>query len=170
MKQRFFRSVRCSALLAAAFLLAGCPYGSDYPIGSPADAVAEDALLGTWKATGEDEEQLTVTIRSSGERGYVITAENPEEDEPESLQAFVSALDGERFLNIQEEQWYFANYRILDGRLLLRIVDDALFGSRTFAAPEDLRAFLRENLGDPRLYGEADGQEWDWVLDRVTPP
>jgi hypothetical protein len=162
--------MRWPVLFTAAVFLTACPYGSEHPIGSPADAVADAALLGTWNATGEDGEELTVTIRSSGDSGYVITAESPEGGEPESISAFVSDVDGERFLNIRDEGWYFANYRILDGRLRLRVVDDALFESRTFVCPEDLRAFVRENLGDPRLYGEADEPEWDWVLERLTAP
>lgn len=167
------RRVRRPALLAAALVLTACPYGSEHPIGRPADAIADGALLGTWTATDEDGEALTATIRSAGTPGelaYVITAQNPEGGEPVSMPAFVSTIDGERFLNVREEAWFFLNYRVADGRLLLRLVDDALFESSSVASAADLEAFLRANLQDPRLYGEAGEPQWDWVLDRITGP
>jgi len=160
--------IRWSALCAAALLLAACPYGSEFPLGSPADAVEDEALIGTWETLAGGTEDLTLIISSFGGRELLIRAENPEE-EPETLRAFVSAVDGERFLNIQDEDWILVNYRIEEGRLLLRIVDDELFESQSFTSPEELRAFVRQHLADPLLYGEEDGPEWDWKLDRAAP-
>lgn len=147
--------IRWPLLFAAALLLSGCPYGSDFPLGSPADAVTDDALLGTWKSTVEDDEELTVTIRAAGDRQLLITAES------ESVPAFVTEMGGQRFLNIREqESYFFAQYRIEADRLRLRIVDDALFEGQAFSSAEELRDFVRANLADPRLYAGEDCQEW----------
>jgi hypothetical protein len=105
-------------------------------------------------------------------RTFRPPSESPGE-ETASYPAFTSAVGGELFLNIQDTaeagQWYFANYRLHEGRLRLRLVDDELIGSQTFASAGELRAFLQRNLEDPRLYGGKEAEAWDWVLERVAP-
>lgn len=142
-------------LFAAALLLAGCPYGSEFPLGSPEAAILDEALLGTWEAVDGEDEESPLTIRVSGDRQLLITQES------ESIPAFVSELEAERFLNIRDAQQYFyARYRIQDDRLLLQIVDEELFEGTTFTSTEELRAFVRAHLADPRLYAGEDYQEW----------
>jgi hypothetical protein len=157
---------------AATLLVAGCPFSAGFPLSGPAEAISDPALLGAWKTAAGSEEQFTLRISSSGNGELRIVAEGPEE-ESESFPAFVSALGDEVFLSLQDTaeggQWFFANYRILGGRLLLRLVDDELFESQTFASSEALRAFVLQNLADPRLYGGEQGEEWDWVLERSAP-
>jgi hypothetical protein len=130
-------------------LLTGCPYGSEFPLGSPAEGIDDAALLGTWKPTAESEEDFSLTISYAGGAPLTLTAESPGE-ETASYPAFASAVGGEHFLNIQDTaeagQWYFANYRLHEGRLRLRLVDDELIGSQTFASARELRAFLQRNL------------------------
>jgi hypothetical protein len=159
-------------LVAAAVLLAGCPYGSEFPLGSSAEAIADPELLGVWHTAADSEENFSLTMSRSGGAELLITADSPGE-ESESYMAFVSAVGGEFFLNIQDApetgQWYFANYRLLGERLLLRLVDDVLFEPQSFASPEDLRAFLLENLDNPGLYGGDRSEEWDWELERSAP-
>jgi hypothetical protein len=169
MKPRTFRPpsrLPWPFLLTAALLLTGCPYGSEFPLGSPAEGIDDAALLGTWKPTAESEEDFSLTISYAGGAPLTLTAESPGE-ETASYPAFTSAVGGELFLNIQDTaeagQWYFANYRLHEGRLRLRLVDDELIGSQTFASAGELRAFLQRNLEDPRLYGGKEA----WA---VNPP
>jgi hypothetical protein len=157
---------------AATLLVAGCPFSAEFPLSGPAEAIADATLLGAWKTATDSEEQFTLRIRDTGNGELRIVAESPEE-QPESFPAFVSAIGDEVFLNLQDTaeggQWFFANYRIAGGWLLLRLVDDELFESKTFASSEDLRAFVLQNLADPRLYGGEQGEAWDWVLERSAP-
>jgi hypothetical protein len=160
-----------SLLLAAALLLAGCPYGSEFPLDSPVEAIEDAALLGTWKTSAESEEDFTLTIGAAGSTELSVVAESPGE-EPASYPAFVSAVGGQFFLNLREAgdsgQWYFANYRLDDDRLRLRLVDDELFESQVLSGSAELRAFLQRHLDDPRLYGGQEAEDWDWVLERVA--
>ena len=134
--------------------------------------IRDDALLGSWKPTAESEEDFLLTFRSEGGATLSVLAESPGE-EPARYPAFVSELGGRRFLNLQDTEdsgrWYFANYLFHEGRLRLRLVDDELIGSQTFASAEELAAFLQGNLDDPRLYGGQEAEEWDWELERVAP-
>jgi hypothetical protein len=167
--QRFRLFLLAPAVL---LLLAGCPYGSEFPLGSPQQGVRDDALLGAWKPAAESEEDFTLTFRSAGGADLSVLAESPDE-EPAGYPAFVSEVGGRRFLNLRDDEdsgrWYFANYRLHEGRLQLRLVDDELIGARTFPSAEELRAFLQDNLEDPRLYGGHSAEEWDWELERQGP-
>jgi len=168
------RTGRWALLLVAALVLTGCPYGSEHPLASPDEAVADDALLGAWRGRDEDGDPLKILIRRASDRGYAITGQDPEGGDPEAMPAFVAVIDGEGFLSVQDEGlWFLTNYRVAGDRLLLRLVDDALFESRSFGSPEALRSFVRAHLGDPRLFGEAEGgdgeAQWDWILFRVDP-
>jgi hypothetical protein len=168
------RLLRWPLPLAAALLLTGCPYSSEFPLCSPAEAVADTELPGTWKPAPEAgaEEDFTLTIRASDGLQLTLTAESPGEEQA-SYPAFVSAVGAERFLNLQDEgdteRWYFANYRLEAGRLRLRLVDDELFASRTVADAWELRSLIELHLEDPRLYGAPNAEQWDWVLERVGP-
>lgn len=160
------------ALLSTALLLSGCPYYAEHPLGSPADAVAAEDLVGTWRVVNEDADPLVVVIRGAGDRKYLITAQEPGSEPFDPLPAFVSVLGGERFLNIWDEegQWYLAKCWIAGQTLRLKFLDDELLEPRTFASPQDLRQFVLAHLADPRLYGEADEPSiWDWVLEPVEP-
>jgi len=159
-------------LLAAALLLAGCPYGSEFPLGDSSEALVDASLLGTWKPSAESEEHFTLSFSSAGGAVLTVTADSPGE-EPASYPAFVSAVGGELFLNLRDAGesglWYFANYRLDGGRLRLRLVDDELFESQVLPGAAELRAVLQRHLEDPRLYGGQGAEEWDWVLERVIP-
>jgi len=120
----------------------------------------------TSKASDED---FTLTIRGSGAGEYLLLAESPDEKEPESFRAFVSTVDGEKFLNIRDEEWILVNYRVSGDLLRLRLVDDELFeisrtrgsmagrrkatgtGSWSGAGPEPRAVPAREAAG--RLHG-----------------
>jgi len=155
--------------LALTLLLAGCPYGSEFPLSSPQQAVRDDALLGAWKPAAESEEDFLLTFRSAGGAMLSVLAESPGE-EPASYPAFVAQLGGRRFLNLQDTEdsgrWYFADYLFDQGRLRLRLVDDELIGDRAFSSAAELAAFLTEHLDDPRQYGGQGDEEWDWELER----
>jgi hypothetical protein len=154
---------------AAALLLAGCPYGAEFPLGNPAEAILDAGLLGTWKPAAEGEKPFRLTIRVSA--GAVLSVEGASPgEEPAGYPAFVSAIGTERFLNLHDAAesglWYFANYRFDGERLRLRLVDDKLFESQALPDGEALRAFLQNRLEDPRLYGGQETEAWDWVLER----
>jgi hypothetical protein len=171
--------MRCSrrwkwiALAAAALLLAGCPYSADQPLGDPALAVPDRALAGAWQSEDpETHEKISFTFASFNKHEMVGFSRESEDKPISVFRLFVTPVGGEKFLNVQElrddgePQWYFARYRIVGDTLSLRLIDDALFGSKTFSTPEALLGFVRANLADPRLYGNPEDQTPDMVLTR----
>jgi hypothetical protein len=161
---------------AAVMLLAGCPYSADQPLSDPSSAVPDRALNGTWRSQDpETHETFTLTFAAFDEHEMVgFGRESGAEDKPISaFRLFATPVGDEKFLNVQElrddaePQWYFARYRISGDTLSIRLVDDALFGSKSFPTREALQGFLWAHLADPRLYGNPDDNTPDMVLTRV---
>jgi hypothetical protein len=163
----------------AVLALAGCPYSSDNPLSDPAAASPDAQLIGTWKTQDPDtKEWVTLSFFPYGEHEMVAFTPGAAGDQPEAYRLFVTIIDGERFLNVRQlEQkgdaaagadsgaWMFVNYRVTaEKRMILRVVDDELFPKEGLATAEELRAFLRGRLADPRLYMSGDGgtSEMTW--------
>lgn len=164
-------------MVVVTLTLAGCPFSSDLPLSSPADALPDDALTGRWKTQDKETRQwVTVEFLQYSEKEYVAWSRDPGEasGKIEAYRVFVTNIERERFLNIQElgpgtsRVWSFANYHITGDALSLRFVDDALFSTQTFSSSDALREFVRKNLRDPRLYASDDGKESVMNWQRVT--
>lgn len=162
------RSCARLMLLAAApallFLLA-CPFSSSKPLSDPAQAVLDGALVGDWTAVDpESKESVTVTFLPFNGQELVAFSRSTEDahGKVDLYRVFVTVIDGERFLNVRElgargdEEWSFANYRVVGASLSLRFIDDGLFGSQTFDTSDALREFVRGHLSAPGLYA-SDG-------------
>jgi hypothetical protein len=169
---RLFRPV---AALAACLVLAGCPYSSEHPLGDPATAVLDKALVGAWVTTDpETRETSTVTFLPFNDHELVgVGAEGG--SSPGSIMTFrlfVTVIDGQRFLNICEiredgaQEWYFARYSASADSLSLRLVDDALVGPSPLTTSAELQDFVRRNLSNPRLYGGTESEQPPMTLTR----
>ncbi len=123
----------------------------------------------------ETGKQGTVTFLPFNDTEYVVFGRDPEDSgkDPGRMRAFVTFIDGGRFLNLQvlEEDgtraWRYANYSIAGDTMTVRLIDNELFSSRTFTSSDELRRSVQENLHDPRLYGREDGKDFVMTLVRA---
>jgi hypothetical protein len=171
------KPMRVSAAAAAAFsaiiLFASCPLTSKDPLSDPSSASIDPALVGEWRMFDEDTAETNrLIVLGFSDREYVLIAKGDAEDEIEVYRAFVTEIGTERFLNVRElggtnEPWNFINYRIAEGRMEFRIVDDKLFESKNLDTSEELRNSILTHLSDPLLYGEGGGKKSDWMLERI---
>jgi len=168
------RAFRAAVLAGALIFLAGCPYSSDVPLGDPASAVIDRALPGTWRLEDpETHEKFTLTFASFNGHEMVGFSSEGEGKPISAFRLFVTPVGGERFLNVQElkddsaPQWYLARYRVSGDTLSLRLVDDGLFGSKTFSSPQALQEFVASRLADPRLFGSPQDETPDMLLTRA---
>jgi hypothetical protein len=177
--------LRCGRRLAAFTLIAmasaaltACPYSNDLPLSSPSEAVVDSSLPGRWKMQDPDTGQwVTMELMRFSEREYVAWSREPSEAKEKVVlyRLFVTPIENERFLNIQElgrgvgRSWSFARYRLSGDALSLRFLDDSLFSSQAFGSSDALREFVLANLHDPRLYAGNDGtdsiMQWQRVDD-----
>jgi hypothetical protein len=157
--------------------LAACPFSYDLPLSSPSDSILDNGLPGSWKMQDPQSGQwATLELLRYNEKEYVAWSREPPETGQKIViyRVLVTAIDGERFLNVQElgsgagRAWSYANYRVSADSLSLRFVDDAIFSSQTFGSSDALREFVRGNLHNPRLYMSDEGRESVMKWQRAT--
>ena len=159
--------------LLAVLLLCGCPYSSDEPLSDPSSEEIDPTLLGTWRTRdeGTDEWQSLVFLRFNAHE-MVSWARDDDTGEVSLCRLFLTAIGGERFLNVQEiggdgAPWYFARCALEGDRCILTFFDDGLFDSRAFGSAEERRQFIRARLADPLLYGAPGDEPMEMILERV---
>jgi hypothetical protein len=154
--------------------LAGCPFTSDTPLSDPAGAVPDTRLVGTWRTQDpETGEWNSLTILSFNEHEMAGFAREKDPDKLDAFRLFPTSIGKDKFLSFQElggndKGWHYAWYEITKGTLRLKIVDDGLFGDRTFSSPGQLVDFIRQHAADPLLYSADDEQPLEMQLVRVT--
>ncbi|MCG2721128.1 MAG: hypothetical protein L6290_03805 [Thermodesulfovibrionales bacterium] len=148
-------------ILAISIFLCGCPLESEFPLSIPETAQLDRDLIGNWKFINpEKEEVATITISPFNDHELIIIS--PEENKNISAyRAFVTCLNGEKFLNVQEieksednRHWLFVNYSIRDNRLTLRILEDTLMKNKKIDTPQALSRIIEKNLKNKDLYSE----------------
>lgn len=156
----------CLAVCTLVFLT-GC-YESTVPISDPDAATLDPALQGTWEPA-EIDEDARFWVTAFNEREYLIEMccdEDVEVDGREGdgrvfMRAFLSDVDGTRFMNLQilgappEEQQAFFFYRVEqegDDVLALHPIADAALEAAAPATSEALFELVRTNGADPAFY------------------
>jgi hypothetical protein len=149
-------------------LLWGCPYESDVPLSKSSKAEIDQALLGAWKNTAEGE-PFTMIIEQFNEHELLLLGMEDGKIERDVMRAFVTVIEDERFLNVQEIKetydtrgWYLVHYALAGDTLTMRIVDDKLF-TKPFTSSRELSSFVKKNLRNKDLYGD----DTPTVLQRV---
>ncbi|MFA6508046.1 MAG: hypothetical protein WCT14_18230 [Treponemataceae bacterium] len=160
-------------LIPAIMVLSSCPFTSQAPLSEVSEARIDAVLTGFWQISDTDSGESTpIVIVPFDEHTFAILANGDKKGEIDAYRAFVTEIGAERFLNVREltsdndeEPWYFLNYRSVNGRIELRLVDDKLFEKREFTVSSQLREFFSAHLSDPLLYGENGGKVPDMVLE-----
>ena len=141
-------------------LLWGCPYESDVPLSKSSKAEIDQALLGAWKNTTE-EEPFTMIVEQFNEHEFLLLGMKDGKIEREVMRAFVTVIKDERFLNVQEIEdtpdergWFFVHYTLSGDTLTMRIVDDKLF-TKPFTSSRALYSFVKKNLQNKDLYEDT---------------
>jgi hypothetical protein len=168
------RRIVLPPLLLSILVLSGCPLSSDQPLSDPTTAGIDAELVGAWKMQdAETGEWRTLTFLVFNEHELVGFTPADQKDTVDAFRVFTTGIDTERFLNVQElgvnnAGWYLVRYSIGAGKLVLSMVDDALFAGRSFASTAELRGFVQQNLADPRLYAASGEERADMVWERAA--
>jgi hypothetical protein len=174
-QMRFSRILfKCFLLAAVMFLLYGCPYDSEVPLTRSEDATIDAELLGKWiyrNRTTADAGMLT--IAPFNEHEFLIILREDGKNGRDYYRAFVSSIDGVKFLNLQtikptaeKKSWTLVSYAISNGELTIRIVEDKLIKEKFSSSPA-LRGFVKANLKNKDLFGD-DSSESIKLVKEVT--
>jgi hypothetical protein len=151
-------------LLCIIPLIWGCPYGSKVPLSASEVAEIDEDLLGDWtfvdkRGNRETKDGVISFIRFNDHEFLIVMKKG---DEIARMRAFVTEIDGYRFLNCQEikehgrerEDYSFIEYRIESkDEVLLRIVEGELFEEK-FQSTEALFDFVKSNIDNNKLYDD----------------
>ncbi|NCU05447.1 MAG: hypothetical protein GXC73_15865 [Chitinophagaceae bacterium] len=148
---------------AMSFLLMGCPYETEVPIDQPSVKFPSN-LLGKWEPKSSSDELLTISKKTE----YVVTIskskKKPEaNDKAELYEAYLSEIDGVKFLNITEKNEYssgskFYLYKLevsaSASRLTLSPVTENI--DEKFSTSAELKAFIQKNMQHSFFYEKDD--------------
>jgi len=154
---------KCIFLATIVLLLPGCPYYSEVPISRSEVAHIDKGLVRNWLYKNTDQKESgIVTISPFNASELLIIILDKGKCAHDFYRAFVSVVDGVKFLNVQEikpsnekRSWVLVNYWISSGELTIRIVEDKLFKDK-IASSSALMDFLTSNVKNRDLYG-SDG-------------
>ena len=113
-----------------------------------------------------------MTIQQFNEHEFLISGAEIKKGtcECEAMRAFVTMVNDERFLNVQEIKgqsevrgWWIAKYIISGDTLTAWVVEDKLF-TEPLTSSRALYRFIKKNLHNKELYGDASPM----VLQRIA--
>ncbi|HMB92385.1 MAG TPA: hypothetical protein VKP65_16150 [Rhodothermales bacterium] len=160
------RSTGCTGvLLSLMVLFIGVGCGSPVPISDAENAPFDEQLVGRWQATQTADETVDMLILQFNDREYYVELRevkpDPSNEEILRLRAYITDVDGHRFINAQtiqdEREYYFYTYALEpNGRLMIQELRDVEPQKiNEFESSEALLTFVRQNVDNPALYGET---------------
>jgi hypothetical protein len=172
--RRFLKYLFLAVML---LMLYGCPYDSEVPLTSSEDALIDTELIGNWTFRGKTPAEAgMMTISPFNEHELLIIMREEGKCERDYYRAFVSIIDGVKFLNVQTikpvsetRSWTLVNYSISNSELTIRIVEDKLIKEK-FSSSTALREFIKIHLKNTDLYNENDGLALNFVKQPVPQP
>jgi hypothetical protein len=125
-------------LLAMAIVLAGCPTGIEYPLGTPGSEKIDERLLGTWYTDKDDPEFQSLRIEKRDDYSYkieVFDTGTMYEPEGTSFYGWVTKLGGRDFIFAKPigGAEYFTYCYMIDGAKQMRSYDVGLLVGGTDA-------------------------------------
>ena len=167
LNRRFIKYLFLAVML---LMLYGCPYDSEFPLTRSEDALIDTELVGNWTFRGKTPAEAgMMTISSFNEHEILIITREEGKCERDYYRAFVSIIDGVKFLNAQTikpvsetRSWTLVNYAVSGGELTIRIVEDKLLKEK-FSSSAALREFIKTHLKNTDLYSENDGLAMKFV-------
>jgi len=134
-------------LVTIALMLGGCPYKSDVPMADTGKKI-NAALLGTWEPRNANGDKFTIT--KDNETTFKITKTSKNAKDPTIYEAYIVELDGDQFLNIQEQGemadkgYYIYKVQANDAgtKASLYPVTDNI--TEKFATGEEMKAFFKK--------------------------
>lgn len=144
--------------LPVLLMLAGCPYKSDFALDTKGKKI-NPALLGKWEPKSGFKDVFTVTQK--GDFNYRIVKMSEGGKDSSVYTAYITDLDGEQFLNLQQEgemadkSFYFYKVELNSSgsKVTLSLVTENI--TEKFANAEEMRAFFKKYKGLSFFYDKT---------------
>jgi hypothetical protein len=158
-------SWRVATRCALVGVLTGC-LNTEVPFVSDSMSQVDEGLLGDWvtvpaQADSDWKNNYPIRMRVSAfdEERYLVVLQNASDPEAGLLHVYTTTVGGKGIAvcrGLGETYYVYFQYTLEEGRrLTLRALDDELFKNRSFASPEEQKAFVAENIHREELYMDA---------------
>lgn len=154
-----------SSVICLSFVLTGCPYDSEVPVDAPTAVKYPAAILGNWEPKSSSDDFYKIKRKDD----YVIAIiktkrEAKPDDTPEEYFAFMSDVDGVKFLNLYDKNdeengtKKFYLYKIEISTSGARITLSPLTENidEKFQTSAELKAFIKENMKHSFFYDKEE--------------
>jgi hypothetical protein len=145
-------------LFAIAVFIGGCPYASEVAIDNPSVKV-NPSLLGSWEK--KSSEKYIYTVSKTDDFNYKITRTDSAAQSPSIYKAYMSDVDGDKFLNLQETGSYsekatYYLYKVELNSSSTRVTLKPLTENirEKFSTSDELKSFIRKNKNLSFFYGK----------------
>ncbi len=152
-----------SLLIGIGFMFMGCPYNSSVSIDNTNAVKIDSKLLGKWQKRTSDDETYIVTQKDDYTYDILEKDKTPSEgSEPKKYSAFLSNVNGTKFLNLYEKKdedsktYYFYKLEISDETEAFTLFPVTEYITETFTASSDLKKFVQANMGLSFFYGSKE--------------
>src|ERR1700739_1080050 len=160
MKKKYLFILLC----CCSILFTGCPYNSEVTIDTPTAVKIDTKLIGKFQQRSSDD--VTYVVKQKDDNTYSIVekhkkTEGPPPQENKTYNAFLSDVDGIKFLNLFEpdqdtKSYYF--YKIefdaeTDGFTLFPMTD---YITEKFTTSADLKKFVQQYKSLSFFYGSKE--------------
>jgi hypothetical protein len=130
-------------------LLTACPYTSDVAI-DDATVKIDDKLLGKWEAKSSSDYMYSVAKKN--DFTYLIKKRNKAGTDSSAYSAFLSVIDGVKFMNIADESssaksYYLYKMEMSGSGSKVTMIPVTENIDEKFTASAELKAFIKKNMG-----------------------
>jgi hypothetical protein len=146
------KTIIWAALISIGFMFMGCPYHSTVSIDSPTVKI-EPKLLGKWQKRSSDDETYIITQKDDYNYDILDKEKNPSEgSEPKKYCAFLSVVNGIKFLNLYDpgddtKTFYFYKIELSDEIEGFTLSPVSEYITETFTRSDSLKNFFQANTG-----------------------
>lgn len=146
-------------MVIIAVMLGGCPYKSDIPMDATGKKI-NPAIIGVWEPRANSNGDK-YTITKDNETTYKIVKTSKNSTNPNIYKAYIVDLDGDQFLNVQEQgemadKGYFF-YKITLNSAADKVTLSSVTENITekFSTGEEMKAFFKKYKGLSFFYDKT---------------
>ncbi len=151
-------------IVSFSFILTGCPYQSEVAIDSSASVKYPATLLGNWEPKSSSDDFYKIKRKDEYLFTIIKTKKDPKpEDTPEEYEAFLSEIDGVRFMNLHEKKaddsntkYYLYKMEINNSGTKITLSPLTENIDEKFQNSGELKAFIKENMKHSFFYDKED--------------
>lgn len=137
--------------LPLALLLTGCPYTGEITIDDKPSVKIDERLIGSWEQKSSSSD-YAYNVTKKDDFTYQFVKENTKSGDKQTYNAFVSDIDGVKFLNLWEineystKPTYYYYKLVIEKDYLIKMLSVTENIDEKFENPAQMKEFFKKNM------------------------